>query len=122
MQGFKVGHSHNSTIVLSNLVQNEEIQVFEVNTWALSHWSSCWASFVLTRSLLSRFAFLKDDITELASFSAIHALNIFTANDAAIPEKPMSNVQVVTQPNWNKVKEVWKPSEFTAIAKKTTWV
>lgn len=47
----------------------------------LKHWL-----FVLTKSLLSRFAFLRDEVTELASFSAIHALNIFTANDAEIPE------------------------------------
>lgn len=40
---------------------------------------------VLTSNLLSRLAFLKAEVTELASFSAIHALKSFTAKEAAIP-------------------------------------
>lgn len=38
-----------------------------------------------TRSFLSRLAFLRADVTALASFSAIQALNIFTAKEADIP-------------------------------------
>lgn len=44
-----------------------------------------WKYIVLTSNLLSRLAFLKAEVTELASFSAIHALKSFTAKEAAIP-------------------------------------
>lgn len=44
-----------------------------------------WKQIVLTSNLLSRLAFLKAEVTELASFSAIHALKSFTAKEAAIP-------------------------------------
>lgn len=40
-----------------------------------------------TKSFLSRLAFLRADVTALASFSAIQALNIFTAKEADIPTK-----------------------------------
>lgn len=40
-----------------------------------------------TSSFLSRLAFLRADVTALASFSAIQALNIFTAKEADIPTK-----------------------------------
>lgn len=40
----------------------------------------------LTSSLLSKLAFLKEEVTELASFSAIHALKSLTANEAAMPD------------------------------------
>lgn len=46
-----------------------------------------WKYIVLTSNLLSRLAFLKAEVTELASFSAIHALKSFTAKEAAIPIK-----------------------------------
>lgn len=44
-----------------------------------------WKYIILTSNLLSRLAFLKAEVTELASFSAIHALKSFTAKEAAIP-------------------------------------
>jgi hypothetical protein len=41
----------------------------------------------LTSSLLSKLAFLSEEVTELASFSAIQALKSLTANEAAMPVK-----------------------------------
>lgn len=54
-----------------------------------------WKYIVLTSNLLSRLAFLKAEVTELASFSAIHALKSFTAKEAAIPvwEKTQNMLQ-----------------------------
>lgn len=46
-----------------------------------------FAQTTLTSSLLSKLAFLKEEVTELASFSAIHALKSLTANEAAMPVK-----------------------------------
>ena len=40
---------------------------------------------ILTSSLLSKLAFLNEEVTELASFSAIQALKSLTANEAAMP-------------------------------------
>lgn len=40
---------------------------------------------ILTSSLLSKLAFLKEEVTELASFSSIHALKSLTAKEAAMP-------------------------------------
>lgn len=42
---------------------------------------------ILTSNLLSKLAFLKEEVTELASFSAIHALKSLTAKEAAMPVK-----------------------------------
>lgn len=41
----------------------------------------------LTSSRLSKLAFRKEEVTELASFSAIQALKSLTANEAAMPVK-----------------------------------
>lgn len=40
---------------------------------------------ILTSNRLSKLAFLKEEVTELASFSSIHALKSLTAKEAAIP-------------------------------------
>ena len=52
----------------------------------LAKWSTlCLLTGKSSSSLLSKLAFLKEEVTELASFSAIHALKSLTANEATMP-------------------------------------
>lgn len=90
-------YSHNNIAVFQNILETlteseGELTCLQQTTICISFPSFSLGEIriienilVLTSNLLSRLAFLKAEVTELASFSAIHALKSFTAKEAAIP-------------------------------------